>query len=73
MTAPAAPTVKIQPWTGNQVRLSWPTTFPGFSLQQSSALTSGWAPSGLSVTVEGPENVAYAPATGIPQFFRLKN
>ena len=66
------PTLKIQRWTGNQVRISWPTAFSGFSIQQSSLLTSGWGLSGLSVTVEGSENVAYAPAAVIPQFFRLK-
>ncbi len=66
------PRLTIQKWPGNQVRISWPTTFTGYSIQQSSALTSGWGPSGLTVTVVGSENVAFAPATPSPQFFRLK-
>ena len=73
LTAPIVPpTLTIQGWTGNQVRISWPTSFTGYQLQQSSTLTSGWDTSGLIVTVENSENVAYAPASGIPQFFRLK-
>jgi hypothetical protein len=66
------PTLKIQRWTGNQVRIAWPTSFAGYGIEQSSAVSGGWGPSGLSVTVEGSENAAYAPATGLPQFFRLK-
>ena len=66
------PTLKVQRWTGNQVRLSWPTSFPGYSIQQSAKVTGVWELSGLIVTVEGSENVAYAPATTGSQFFRLK-
>jgi hypothetical protein len=66
------PTLKVQRWTGNQVRLSWPTSFTGYSIQQSLKVTGGWELSGLLVTVEGSENVAYAPATTGSQFFRLK-
>ena len=76
LTVPPVPSVPpvltIQPWTDNRVRISWPASFTSYSLQQSSALTSGWGLSGLAVTVEGAENVAYAPATTGPQFFRLK-
>lgn len=70
--SPTTPTLTIRSWTGNQVRISWPTSFTGYSIQQSSTLPGGWGPSGLAVTVEGSENAAYAPAAGIPQFFRLK-
>jgi hypothetical protein len=66
------PTLKIQHWTGNQVRIAWPTSLTGYGIEQSSTVSGGWGPSGLSVTVEGSENAAYAPATGTPQFFRLK-
>jgi len=69
---PVPPTLTIQNWTGNQVRISWPTSFTGYVIEQSSALPGGWGSSGLSVTVEGSENVAYAPAVGNPQFYRLK-
>jgi hypothetical protein len=66
------PTLKIQHWTGNQVRIAWPTSLTGYGIEQSPTVSGGWGPSGLSVTVEGSENAAYAPATGSPQFFRLK-
>jgi hypothetical protein len=66
------PALTVQRWTGNQVRISWPTSFAGYTINQSSTLTGGWAVSGLMVTVEGNENVAYAPASTSPQFFRLK-
>ena len=66
------PALTIQRWTGNQVRISWPTSFTGYGIERSSTVSGGWGPSGLSVTVEGLENAAYAPATGSPQFFRLK-
>jgi hypothetical protein len=65
------PVLTIQPWTGNQVRLSWPVDFTGYSIWESSDLTSGWGLSGRVPTVEGSENAAYAPATGSAQFFRL--
>lgn len=66
------PELTIQPWTGNQVRISWPTSFAGYAIEQSSTVPAGWGPSGLSVIVEGSEYVAYAPTTTSPQFFRLK-
>ncbi|HWQ90606.1 MAG TPA: LamG-like jellyroll fold domain-containing protein, partial [Clostridia bacterium] len=69
---PAGPPMTIQPWTGNQVRISWPTSFTGYTIEQSSSIPNGWAASGLAVTVEGNENVAYAPTMGSAQFYRLK-
>jgi len=66
------PTLTVQRWTGNQIRISWPTSFAGYVISQSSTVTGGWTNSGLLVTVEGSENVAYAPASASPQFFRLK-
>jgi Concanavalin A-like lectin/glucanases superfamily len=73
LTAPSLqPPLTIQRWTGNQIRISWPTSFADFGIEQSSAVSGGWGPSGLSVTVEGSENAAYAPTTTSPQFFRLK-
>ena len=65
------PTLTIQR-SGNQVRISWPSSFSGYVLMKSSTLSSIWFDSGLAVTVEGSENVAYAPASTSPQFFRLK-
>ena len=68
----STPTVTIKSWTGNQVRISWPTSFAGYSVQQSSTVSGGWAVSSLTVTVEGSENVVYAPTTTGTQFFQLK-
>jgi hypothetical protein len=66
------PVLTIQYRTGNQVRLAWPTTFTGYSIVKSSSLSGGWTAAGLTVTVEGSENAAYAPTAGVPQYFRLK-
>lgn len=67
------PTLTIQSWTGNQVRISWPAAgADAYSLQQSQFVNTGWAASGLIVTVEGSEKVAYAPINPTPLFFRLK-
>ena len=66
------PVLTIQAWPGNQVRIAWPTSSPGYSIEESSSVMGGWGPSGLSVGVEGSENAAYAPTTTSPQFFRLK-
>ena len=72
LTAPELPpSLTIQHWTGNQVRISWPVAAVGFTLQQSSALPGGWANSGLVITVEGSENAAYSPVTGNGLFYRL--
>jgi hypothetical protein len=73
VTGPSVPTaLSIQPWPVNQVRISWPTSSPGYSIEQSSSVTGGWGDAGLSIGVEGSENAAYAPITTGPQFFRLK-
>jgi hypothetical protein len=70
--APIEPVLTAQAWTGNQIRISWPVSFTGYQIEQSLALVSGWGLSGLTVTVEGSENVAYAPTTTGTLFFRLK-
>ena len=72
VTGTIPPALTIAPAAGNQVRISWPTSATGYGIEQSSAVSTGWGPSGLSVTVEGSENAAYAPATTSQQFFRLK-
>jgi hypothetical protein len=72
LTGPALPPVlTIQAGPGEQVRLSWPASSTGYSIEQSSSVEGGWIPSGLYVGVEGEENVAYAPLSTEPQFFRL--
>lgn len=69
---PAQPVLSVKAWTGQQVRIAWPSAFTGYSLQQSSTASGGWGASGLTITVEGPENVAYAPTPTSQQYFRLK-
>jgi len=71
LNAQIPPSLTIQRWTGNQVRISWPVAAVGFTLQQSSALPGGWVSSGLVITVEGTENAAYSPLTGNGLFYRL--
>jgi hypothetical protein len=61
----------VQPWTGNQIRLSWPVSFGGYSLQQSRALPGNWASAGLSATVEGSQNAVYVSTTNSVEFYRL--
>ena len=49
----------IQNWTTNQVRLSWYTAFPGYTLQSEPGLVGTWAYAGLTVTAVGNEYAAY--------------
>ncbi|MEJ0091716.1 MAG: LamG domain-containing protein [Limisphaerales bacterium] len=65
------PTIIVKAWTGNQVRISWPVSVTGFSLQQSSTLSSDWTNSGLSAAIEGSENAAYVSTTNNVKFYRL--
>jgi hypothetical protein len=51
------PTLIIQPWTGHQVRLSWSTAFPGYTLQSKPGLPGTWGNPGLGVSVVGSEYV----------------
>jgi hypothetical protein len=66
------PTLIVQHWPGNQVRISWPKSSTGYGIEQSGSLTTGWGPSGLTVYDAGSEHAAYAPTSTSPQFFRLK-
>jgi hypothetical protein len=68
---PEVPSLTIALWTGNQVRLSWPASAAGYTLESSSTVNSGYADAGLTVTAEGSDNVAYAPASSNAQFYRL--
>lgn len=65
------PALKIQPWTGNQVRISWPTTATGYALQRSATVNAGYTSPGLSVAVEGSENVVYDTRSSGARFYRL--
>jgi hypothetical protein len=65
------PTLNIQLWPTNQVRLSWPTAFTGFTLQSAPGLFGPWTSAGLTVTVVGNEFVAFDTIGPGPKYYRL--
>jgi hypothetical protein len=65
------PTLTITRVT-NRLRISWPTSFTGYALQQATSLTGTWTASSLTVTTEGDENVVYVSDPVNSLFFRLK-
>jgi subtilisin-like proprotein convertase family protein len=65
------PTLNIQLWTGNQVRLSWSTAYPGYTLQSELGLFGTWVNAGLAVTVVGNEYVAFDTIGPVPKYYRL--
>jgi subtilisin-like proprotein convertase family protein len=68
---PSLPTLHIQLWPTNQVRLSWSTAYPGYTLQSKTSLFGTWADAGLTVTVIGNEYVAFDTIGSAPKFYRL--
>jgi hypothetical protein len=67
----SVPTLSIQRWTGDQVRISWFTVFPGYTLQSEFGLSGGWGNAGLTVTTVGNENVAFDTIGPTPKSYRL--
>ena len=67
----AQPKLTIQLWPGNQVRLSWSTAYPGYTLQSMLGLFGVWANAGLPVTVVGSEYVAFDNIGPGPTYYRL--
>jgi hypothetical protein len=67
----ARPTLHIQLWPTNQVRLSWPTAYTGYTLQSKTGLTGTWANAGLPVTLVGTEFVAFDAIGPDPKYYRL--
>lgn len=65
------PALTIEVWTGNQVRLSWSTAFPGFTLQSELGLSGTWTNSGLAVTTVGNQYIAFDSRGGVPKYYRL--
>ena len=65
------PTLHIQLWPTNQVRLSWSTAYPGYTLQSKVGLSGTWANAGLPVTVVGTEFVAFDTIGPGPKYYRL--
>jgi hypothetical protein len=65
------PTLTIQRWPANQVRLSWLAAFPGFTLQSELGLSGSWTNSGLSVTTVGNQFVAFDAIGPVLKYYRL--
>jgi hypothetical protein len=66
-----APSLSIE-LVGGNIRVIWPTSAAGYSLQSTTSLSPvSWGAAGGVLTVEGDNNVVTLPATGT-QFFRLQ-
>jgi hypothetical protein len=65
------PSLAIQLGTSNQLRLSWPAAYPGYTLQSKLGLLGAWANAGLSPTLVGNEFVALDTIGPIPKYYRL--
>jgi hypothetical protein len=58
---------------GNDLALSWPTSFTGFALKSANALpASSWGSVSASVAIEGDQNVVTLPPAAATQFYRLE-
>jgi hypothetical protein len=68
---PQPPRLSIQFSTSNQVRLSWSTAYPGYTLQSENGLTGTWANAGLSANAVGSEYVAFDNIGSVPKYYRL--
>ena len=68
---PEPPRLSIQFSTNNQVRLSWSTAYPGYTLQSETGLTATWANAGLPVNVVGSEYIAFDAIGPVPKYYRL--
>jgi hypothetical protein len=65
------PTLTIEFAPGNQVRLSWSTAYPGFTLQSVPSLPGVWTYPGLPVSVLGSRYVAYDNIGPVQTYYRL--
>jgi len=66
------PPLSIAIASGNRLRISWPLSFTGFTLQSSLTLTPpAWSNVNIPVTVEGNSWVVYMPMPTVITFFRL--
>jgi len=71
---PDVPTLTQQLQANNTVRLSWPSTSTGYTLQRNASLSNpaGWTAVSPAPGVVGGEYVATVTATNAQQFFRLR-
>jgi len=60
--------------TGGNVRISWPSSATGYSLQSTSGLPGGWTDANLTVTVDSTtgRNFATVSAASGTKFYRLR-
>ena len=70
------PTLKIQLTTTNSARVSWSTTFPGYTLQNKLGITgTNWIntafPPAVGVIEIGNEFVVFDPLGIVPKYYRL--
>jgi hypothetical protein len=69
------PILKVQLAPGNQVRLSWSTAFPGYTLQSKDGLAGAWSnqavPPATSSTAVDHEFVLFDSLGVTPKFYRL--
>jgi hypothetical protein len=69
------PRLNIQLWPTNQVRLSWSTAFPGYTLQGNPGLFGTWSnvafPPAAGVFTIGNEFVVYDPIGPVSKYYRL--
>ena len=57
---------------GNNVRLAWPASATGFTLQETISLPGVWVNSADQGTVQGAEKVVTFPLSGPSKFYRLR-
>jgi concanavalin A-like lectin/glucanase superfamily protein len=67
----AQPVLTIQLLPPNQVRISWSTAFPGYTLQSAPSPLGPWMNAGLAVLNLGSEYVAIDTIGASPKFYRL--
>jgi len=65
------PTLKIALLPPNQVRISWLTSYPCFTLQYANSLFGPWATLGLPVSIVGGEFVVFDTVGPTSKFYRL--
>jgi len=65
------PTLGIELWPTNQVRLSWPAAYSSYTPQSKPGLFGTWTNAGLSVTVVSNSFVAFDTIGPAPTYYRL--
>jgi hypothetical protein len=68
----ASPTLYIQLWTNDTVRLYWGTNYPGFTLEYTLSIGApGWIVVNQPVGIEGANYVVYDTIINQPKYYRL--